>query len=154
MNIVNIKNTMEHFDSLAEYHQNEWAHLTEDETLTERKIRMQEYLCEDFIPSIFLAKDKELYGSAAIVKCDMSTKPHLSPWLASVFVLPLHRGKGIGKLLVEHIMHKAKENGISKMYLYTETAEGLYAKLGWTTISREVYNDEPVIIMELDLLRK
>jgi N-acetylglutamate synthase-like GNAT family acetyltransferase len=152
MEILNLKDSLVHFDKIAEYHQEEWAHLNDEETLEERKVRMQAYLSDSFIPSMYIAKiDNEIIGTAAIVKCDLDTRPNLSPWMASIFVFPKHRKKGHSKKLVKHIMEQAKENSIDKLYLYTEDADKLYEKLGWNTISREVFLNQDIIVMEADL---
>ena len=106
------------------------------------------------VPSTFVALEEQLLGSAAIVELDMDTKPDSSPWLASVFVSPESRGKGVGSKLVMQVMEKAKEAGIPVLYLFTPDKEGFYQKLGWHTISRETYRGHLVTIMEVNLIGK
>ena len=59
--------------------------------------------------------DQELFGSAAIIEHDMDTRMELSPWLASVFVAPEFRKRGIGSKLVTHVMEQAKNNKIKNI---------------------------------------
>ncbi|WP_108423058.1 GNAT family N-acetyltransferase [Flagellimonas amoyensis] len=58
--------------------------------------------------------------------------------LAKMGVSELVQGKGIGKLLGQHIIQKAKELGAKKLYLESnrvlEPALSLYQKLGFTEI--------------------
>jgi N-acetylglutamate synthase-like GNAT family acetyltransferase len=152
MQILNLKDSLDNFDKIADYHQEEWAHLNDGETLEERKVRMQSYLSDNFVPSMYVAKNgDEIIGTAAIVECDLDTKSHLTPWMASIYVFPEHRKKGYSKKLVTHIMEQAKENDIDKLYLYTEDADGLYEKLGWNTISKEKFLNQNIIVMETEL---
>src|SRR5512134_1292985 len=39
-------------------------------------------------------------GTVNLIFHDLSDRPDLSPWLAALYVLPEHRGKGIGSALV------------------------------------------------------
>jgi GNAT superfamily N-acetyltransferase len=99
-----LKDEPENLLTLASWHQDEWSYLNPGEDLFSRISRMQQFLNEDFIPSTFIAKDKVLLGSAAIVLQDMKTEPQLTPWLASVFIRPEFRRQGIGRQLVLHVM--------------------------------------------------
>jgi N-acetylglutamate synthase-like GNAT family acetyltransferase len=81
----------------------------------------------------------------------MDTKLELSPWLASVFVAPEYRQKGIGTKLVLHVMGKAKDEGISTLYLFTSNKGKFYKDLGWSTFGEELYRGEEVAIMKLFL---
>ena len=76
----------------------------------------------------------------------------MSPWLASVFVSPENRGKGVGSKLVIRVMEKAKEAGIPVLYLFTPDKEGFYQKLGWQTISKEAYRGQLVTVMQVNLI--
>ena len=112
---------------------------------------MQEDLEGKVIPTTFVAEDAgELLGSACILADDMSSHPELTPWLASVYVNEIHRGKGIGSTLVKRVMEHAQENGVKRLYLYTPDQEQMYARLGWQLYSREPYNGTPVTIMAID----
>ena len=152
MEIIDLKFKPHHIPVLAGWHHNEWADLNPDITVDQRAEWMQSYLTEKLVPSTFVAEEKELLGSAAIVEHDMDTKPDLSPWLASVFVSPAHRNQGIGTNLVIHVMEKAKESGIQTLYLFTADKEGFYQKLGWETISKEIYRGHLVTVMRADLI--
>ena len=152
MEIVNLKEAPEYFEKIAEFHQKEWAHLYDGETLEGRKNRMQSYLNDNFVPSLFVAKnDNDIIGTAAIKEFDLTTDEGFTPWMSSIFVFPEHRKQGHSKELVRHIMEQTKLNGISKIYLYTEDAEALYAGLGWKTLSRKQCQGHNIIIMKAEL---
>jgi N-acetylglutamate synthase-like GNAT family acetyltransferase len=148
---INLKDEPEHLATLARWHHHEWSFLNPGETLKDRMLRMQPYLNTDFIPSTFIAKDKSLLGSAAIVMNDMDTRPQLTPWLASVFVTPENRRHGIGSKLVSHVMTQARHQGIDTLYLFTPDKQNFYAKLGWTIKSIEQYQGYEVSIMQTRL---
>ncbi|MEH6453057.1 MAG: GNAT family N-acetyltransferase [Psychromonas sp.] len=152
MNIINIKEETQHIVQLAEWHHKEWSYLNPDGSLEQRIERMKMHLDTDFVPSTFIGKNNdELIGSAAIIESDMDTHQELSPWLASVYVSASHRKHGYGGLLVRHIMHKAKEQGVRKLYLFTPSDEDFYSKLGWSKKSEEEYRGTTVTIMEVIL---
>lgn len=149
--IINLRNEPEHIATLARWHHHEWSFLNPGETLEDRILRMQPYLNTDFIPSTFIAKDKSLLGSAAIVANDMDTRPHLTPWLASVFVTPKNRRQGVGSKLVLHVMTQARREGIDTLYLFTPDKQTFYARLGWIIIATEQYQGHEVTIMQTRL---
>ena len=107
--ILNLKDEPENLAKIASWHQDEWSYLNPGENLAARITRMQSHLNNEFIPSTFIAKDKTLLGSAAIISQDMKTHPPLTPWLASVFVRPKNRKQGIGRKLVSHVMSQARK---------------------------------------------
>ena len=149
--ILNLRDKPELLETLARWHQAEWSQLNPGETLEQRIIRMQPFLNDKLIPSTYIAFDDVLYGSAAIVANDMDNRPELSPWLASVFVYPEYRNRGIGSALVRHVMQQAHKNNIEKLYLYTPDREAFYHKLGWRHIETVHYHGYEVSIMEADL---
>ena len=71
-------------------------------------------------------------------------------WLALVYTIPEERGKGYGAQLCSFIMDRAKENGIEKMYLFTERAESLYTKLGWTTLEKLSVGERELTVMMIE----
>jgi N-acetylglutamate synthase-like GNAT family acetyltransferase len=100
-----------------------------------------------------LALTNILLGSSALLKHDMETKTHLTPWLASAYVAEPYRRQGIGSKLVLHAMKKAKEDNFEKLYLFTPDQENFYKKLGWTSIEKDIYHNHKIIIMQTMLQR-
>jgi len=151
MLILNLKDKPEHLLPLAQWHHAEWSYLNPLRSFDQRVQEMQEDLEGKAIPTTFVAEDNgELLGSACILADDMSSHPELTPWLASVYVNDIHRGKGIGSTLVKRVMQHAKDSGVKRLYLYTPDQEQMYARLGWQLFSREPYNGTPVTIMVID----
>jgi len=52
--------------------------------------------------------------------------------LVDVFVLPEHRGKGYGKVLVSAVLAHPQLQGLRRFMLATGDARGLYARFGFT----------------------
>ena len=52
-------------------------------------------------------------------------------WLADVFVLPSHRGQGIGKRLVETVLEHPELRPMRRWMLATADAHGLYRRFGF-----------------------
>jgi GNAT superfamily N-acetyltransferase len=59
-------------------------------------------------------------------------------WLADVFVLPEHRGHGLGKLLVEAALGHPDLAGHKRWLLGTADAHGLYRRYGFREISERL----------------
>ncbi len=58
-------------------------------------------------------------------------------YLADVFVLPEHRGRGLSKSLVQTIMEYPELQGLRRWVLGTKDAHGLYAKYAGFTVLKE-----------------
>ena len=57
-------------------------------------------------------------------------------YLADVFVLPAHRGRGYSKQLVEAVLAHPQLQGLRRWMLATWDAHGLYAQYGFTAPAR------------------
>jgi GNAT superfamily N-acetyltransferase len=55
-------------------------------------------------------------------------------YLADVFILPSHRGRGLSQWLMECIVSHPDLQGLRRWMLATQDAHGLYAKFGFTAI--------------------
>ncbi|QDK83469.1 GNAT family N-acetyltransferase [Spirosoma sp. KCTC 42546] len=55
-------------------------------------------------------------------------------YLADVFVLPEHRGRGLSKQLMAFIMACPQLQGLRRIMLVTRDAHGLYTQFGFTPI--------------------
>src|SRR5215217_90608 len=75
-------------------------------------------------------------GAACIRATDLASRPDLGPWLGSVYVVPEHRRRGIGRQLVARAENEVWSQGIKKLFLFTYDQEQLYASLGWRFVAR------------------
>lgn len=55
-------------------------------------------------------------------------------WLADVFVLPEHRGRGLSKWLVACVLEHPELQGLRRWMLATRDAHGLYECFGFTAL--------------------
>lgn len=152
--IVDLKDQPHHITTLAEWHHQEWSHLNPGSTLQTRIDKMRSsYLSGMPVPRMFVwVEEDQAIGSAAIVECDMDSRPELTPWLASVFVKPDSREMGIGAALVEKIMAYAGELGFDELFLFTPDREQFYENIGWQSLATETYHDRPVTVMKVALV--
>lgn len=59
-------------------------------------------------------------------------------YLADVFILPDHRGKGLSKQLMAYIHAYPEVQGLRRWILGTKDAHGLYEQFGWKPIPEEL----------------
>ncbi|HEX7645931.1 MAG TPA: GNAT family N-acetyltransferase [Noviherbaspirillum sp.] len=76
-------------------------------------------------------EDGEQVGFARVVT-DRATYAYL----ADVFTVTSHRGRGISRRLVEAVLAHPDLQHLRRFNLATTTAAGLYAKYGWTPLSK------------------
>jgi GNAT superfamily N-acetyltransferase len=81
---------------------------------------------------------QQLVGFARIIS-DLAT----FAYLADVFILPSHRGRGLSRWLMECIVGHPDLQGLRRWMLGTQDAHGLYAKYGFTAVQ------SPEIWMEI-----
>ena len=77
-------------------------------------------------------------GTASLAHKDLEARPDLTPWLAGVFVQPAFRGRGYATALVRRVEASAVAASVPVLWLYTWTAEPLYARLGWRRAGLEM----------------
>src|SRR3954454_9022324 len=71
----------------------------------------------------------QLVGFARIIS-DLAT----FAYLADVFILPSHRGRGLSRWLMECIVSHPDLQGLRRWMLATKDAHGLYARFGFTPL--------------------
>jgi predicted N-acetyltransferase YhbS len=130
----------------------EWGHLSPGQTLEGRTARIRGKMNVDRVPIAFVALDGEgrIVGTASLIFDDLEGDPR-NPWLASVFVPPEHRKKGIASALVRTVEDAARRIGYSRLYLFTSSAPALYASLGWRPLEQSVYRGEHIQVMDRSL---
>jgi len=141
-----------HVSELARLHFQEWSYLRQGESLEGRTARLLACCGRNAIPTVVVALEAEqLLGSALLVAQDLESRPHLTPWLAGVFVKAQHRGRGIGTRLIQRIEAEARWLGTTNLYLYTSSTQTLYQRLGWSVMERCGYRGTDVAVMSKSL---
>jgi N-acetylglutamate synthase-like GNAT family acetyltransferase len=108
---------------------------------------------ETWLPRTFvLIQGKTPIGTASIVERDLDIRPELAPWLASLVVDRAARGRGHSRTLVKFIEDFARDNRVETLWLFTWSAEGLYANLGWRAVERLERNGREIVVMNKNLV--
>ncbi len=81
-------------------------------------------------------------GDAQIGFARVVTDRATFAYLADVFVLPAHRGSGLGVWLVECVLAHPALAGLRRFTLATRTAHALYARFGFTPLAHPEYQME------------
>jgi GNAT superfamily N-acetyltransferase len=111
----------------------------------------------DRVPIAFVALDKSdgIVGTASLVFDDLVLDDYRgdprNPWLASVFVPPSQRRKGVASALVGTVDRAAQRLGYPRLFLFTTSASTLYAGLGWRGLERRDYRGEHIQVMDKPL---
>jgi N-acetylglutamate synthase-like GNAT family acetyltransferase len=138
----------QYIPELAPWLHAEWGWFTPGSTLDDRLKKLREHLNRDELPFAVVAHaNGVLLGTAALRAHDMDTHAELTPWLASVYVEPSARGRGIGAMLVVRVEAEARRLGFRVIHLVTFDKASYYAKRGWEELERTTYRDEPVVLM-------
>jgi GNAT superfamily N-acetyltransferase len=102
----------------------------------------------DDIPMTLVASlDNNPVGMVSLWANDFSSRPDLTPWLASLYVHPNYRGRGYAQALVNRIEGEARRQGYSWLHLVTGQRESLYARLGWLVLGRVTEPRGPIVLM-------
>ena len=85
-------------------------------------------------------------GSASLLVEDVPEWRHLTPWVASLYVVPSERGKKIGTQLVRHAVPVAGQLGVKTVFLLTPGQAEFYRRLGWSEVSGGLA-EQPYVVM-------
>jgi N-acetylglutamate synthase-like GNAT family acetyltransferase len=95
--------------------------------------------------------DGKPVGTASLAPQDLEERPELTPWLAGVFVEPESRGQGLVAVLIKAVERECRDQAIKTLWLYTRTAEKVYARAGWRTVETVAHNGKSYALMRRDL---
>ncbi|MDX1467268.1 MAG: GNAT family N-acetyltransferase [Halomonas sp.] len=152
LRLTRIAPSSPHVATLAGWAHAEWGHLHPGRDPAAAVEAFRDDCGPAGVPSVFAALAGERpVGMASLVVDDMSDRRELTPWLASVYVLPEWRGRGIASRLVRRVEEEARAHGIVRCYLYTPNQQALYRRLGWQDREERHYRGEAVTIMQRDL---
>ena len=137
-----------HVPIVAQWVHETWGYLHPGRGLETAIAVLREECGAGGVPSVFAALQGDTPGGTASLGADdMSDRRDLTPWLASVFVPPAWRGRGIASRLVQRVEDEAQAHGVAHFYLYTPDQQPLYRRLGWRDIEARDYRGEAVTIM-------
>nr|WP_086937405.1 GNAT family N-acetyltransferase [Thaumasiovibrio occultus] len=153
MKIADLATCPDTITKLAHWHFTEWGHLYPDETQADFENELRQSLNPDIIPATFVMVENDaVIGSISLLAQDMPPNQQLTPWLANLYVHPRHRGKGVGKQLIAHLVAYCQQRGLATLYLFTPHDRQYYQGQGWQQVTRTRYHGEDVDIMRKSLL--
>lgn len=115
--------------------------------------RFSDHLNDQDLPITFVALDSDVPVGMCSLRENDGIRPDLTPWLGSLVVDPRYQKQGIGKMLADATVKKAKELGFEKLYLFAfdPTIPEYYEGLGWKKIGMDKFKSHPVTVMEIGL---
>lgn len=105
------------------------------------------------MPLTYIALD----GASSVGSCTLQlndeVRPDLGPWIESLVVDPKYQKQGIGKMLLDVTVEKAKELGFDKLYLFAfdPAIPAYYQRFGWKKIGMDEFKSHRVTLMEIGL---
>jgi len=138
--------------TLAAWHFAEWGRLYSDWSLEQAEAELRSHADRRRVPTTFVyLEEGQLLGSVSLLESDLDGHEHLSPWLASLFVIPEMRGRGIGKQLVARVVEEATALAFPALYLWTPGQQSYYERLQWECTARYLHFGETIAIMRREL---
>ena len=147
---------------LARLHFGEWGVLLPNWSEADALAELRTHASRSAVPTTILALDRSpthcltatateaLIGSVSLLQNDDERIRAYSPWLASLFVVPAHRGSGHGLALVRRCVREARSLGVERLYLYTAAQQSFYARLGWRVVATVPLGCTSVDVMAID----
>jgi predicted N-acetyltransferase YhbS len=133
---------------LARWHVAQWQSLYPGWTVAAAEEELLRHGDPNRIPLTLVAVEgMDPVGSVSVVEKDLDGWDHLTPWLASLYVRPDRRGRGIGKALVLAAVAEARRLGEEVLYLFTPGQEKFYADLDWHIVAHTRAEGEAVTVM-------
>ena len=138
---------------LAAWHHAHWGHFYDpaDWSLQAATDELRDHATRRGRPTTLVAfEGDEPAGSVSLVDEDA---PEFTPvgdaWLASLFVRPDCRGRGIGQALVRECVALAAREGVPRLWLFTPEHVDFYAALGWRDLGAATLRGHAVHLMDI-----
>jgi GNAT superfamily N-acetyltransferase len=133
---------------LARLHALEWQHLYHE---WNEKKALEEFgaqKTDGTLPAtLVLREGGRMVGSVSVVDNDCEARTDLNPWLASLYVMPEQRGHGHGNRMVAAALDLARRNGVEFLHVFTESAENIFRKHGFSHFADAETKGGPVTIL-------
>ena len=137
--VSDLRQRPEFFDTVAERIWQAWWQ-PDGHPLAYISTRLRENMAATPIPFALVAHDGERFlGTASVIASDLEDRPHLTPWVAAVWVEEHARRRGVGAQLVTRAAQDCFALGIARAYLCARPRmSGFYQGLGWIVSERKV----------------
>ncbi|HSH39521.1 MAG TPA: GNAT family N-acetyltransferase [Chthoniobacterales bacterium] len=145
-----LANHREFIPQLAAWSYAEWRHVYDQCGLTfgDAIPAFHRRAKTDALPLTIVAiADGAVVGTGALKADDLPPRAHLTPWLAGIFVAREHRGRGIASAIIDRLLDEARRLRLPRLYLWTNSAASLYAKLGWRDFEKLEYCGQEISVM-------
>jgi GNAT superfamily N-acetyltransferase len=106
---------------------------------------------DEYETALIALVDGRLAGICLLVMQEFEPLHDVSPWLASLYVAPEYRKRGVAQKLVAAIEDQARKHGVARLHLYTGDAEEFYLKCGWNLAEQGIADGEPYALMTREL---
>ena len=128
--------------TLAKWFREQWPDYYADMSQAEME---QDFLSEAFrdrLPARLIAFEaSELAGTIVLREQGSETLPEFRPELGGLYVVEVHRGRGIGTELVRAGMKLALDQGYETVFATTVLAAGILERLGWEFVKTVTHQD-------------
>lgn len=95
------------------------------------------HLDQDYFYAIKVTDESQLIGVGELMILENSA------WLGNIVVREAARGRGVGKMITEHLMQKGISKGKNLFLLATPAGEIIYRKLGFQECGRYLFFKRP-----------
>ncbi len=152
MDIVRLCERPAWIDAVAGAHVQAFGALLPDWTPAQAAQELREHCRHDGIPATWVAEeDGDWLGTVSLLHEDHADIRQYAPWLASLYVRPQARGRGVARALVAHCVDEAARLRIERLYLYcTDVLVEYYLALDWRPHDRLLLGPLRVNVMCLD----
>jgi GNAT superfamily N-acetyltransferase len=128
LEIVEVHRRKELFEEAVNVFWRQWGN---DKNYDFYRDCMQHSGKSNMLPKFYVALQEEsIVGTYALLQNELVSRGDLSPWLGCLYVLPEHRGKKVGSLLLKHAEEAVMRLGYAGLFLCTDL-NGYYEKYGW-----------------------
>jgi GNAT superfamily N-acetyltransferase len=152
MTIVPLAERPEFLELLAAATGREWAHLYSGWGAGAARA---ELLGQDpcgVLPVTFVAVvDGRCAGTVSLIRDDLPGYRPVHPWLASLWVLPDFRGRGLATALIRRAEDHLSAHGYREAWAFTESAQSLFARCGWELVEPAQCHGVPVQVLRKEL---
>ena len=152
--IDHLKNHAACIPQLAKYSHDEWRPVYDKAgmTLGDVVASYAQRVNLDTLPLALVAiYHDRVIGTGSLKLQDLDVRPQLTPWMGGIFVVKEYRGHGVATALIHRLIKEARRLSVKRLYLWTSSAEVLYANLGWVSLERFDYCGQIISVMQREI---